>query len=190
MNELGGWNWSLCRVTWLGPMVLISDDNSEIGAHVRSDPRYLIYFRHLVRLKAGKNGFFSPEIPTTLHACASYSEWPYSISGMVGCSGYHLIRAFVMVFIELRWETFAGHGIYEHNPNHNSCIQFTVGCSYCLYKKSCPFIYSESLYKNMFLLRLTLTVLPYPLINKLLKYELHLRYLPWLRHYQTKYFIL
>ena len=53
-----------------------------------------------------------------------------------------------MVFIELRWETFAGHGIYEHNPHHNSCIQFTVGCSCRLSKKSCPFLYSESLYKN------------------------------------------
>ena len=92
--------------------------------------------------------FFLKKSLIILHACASCSELPSNISSLVGCSGYHLIRSFVMVFIELRWETFAGHGIYEHNPHHNSCIQFTVGCSCRLSKKSCPFLYSESLYKN------------------------------------------
>ena len=56
-------------------MLLISDGNSEIGAHVRSDLCYLICLRHLIKPSSVTNRIFF--LPIFLHTCATYSELPF-----------------------------------------------------------------------------------------------------------------
>jgi len=53
-------------------MVLILDGNSEIGAHVRSKPCYLICLRHLIRSKAVSKRIFSISKNTYFPSCVHY----------------------------------------------------------------------------------------------------------------------
>ena len=62
--------------------VLELDVNSEIGAHVRSNPCYLICLRHLIRTRAVANRIFSPERYIFLYAYATCSELPSYTSTM------------------------------------------------------------------------------------------------------------
>ena len=64
-------------------MVLILDGNSEIVAHVRSKHCYLICLRHLIRSRTVTNRIvFSPKRRIFLHACATCSELPSTLSPM------------------------------------------------------------------------------------------------------------
>ena len=71
-------------------MVLISDGNSEIGTHVRSNNCNLICFRLLIRLSAVTNQIFSSFLkwPIFFHAWAPCSKLPSNISTFLntGCS--------------------------------------------------------------------------------------------------------
>ena len=64
-------------------MVLISDGNSEIGAHVGSNLCYLFCLRHSVRSRAGTNRILNPKMPIFLLACATCSELPSNISSIM-----------------------------------------------------------------------------------------------------------
>ena len=58
----------------IGPMVLILDGNSEIGAHVRNNPFFLTRERHSIISRVAKS--ISPKRPFFLHACPICSELP------------------------------------------------------------------------------------------------------------------
>ena len=66
-------------------MVLILNDNSEVGAHARSNPCYLICLRHLMRSISVKNrGFFLSEKTLYLFCvCVRHSELPSNISSIL-----------------------------------------------------------------------------------------------------------
>ena len=71
-------------------MVLILDGNSEIGVHARSNLRYLVCLKQLVKIGSRhKLNIFPPQRPICLHAGFTYSELPSNISTMtkmvVGC---------------------------------------------------------------------------------------------------------
>ena len=65
----------------ISPWYLYYHSNLEIGAHVESNPCYLICLRHLIWSRAVSNRiFFSPQRPIYLLACATYSELPSNVS--------------------------------------------------------------------------------------------------------------
>ena len=72
------WTYSRCMFS-MPDMVLIWDGNSEINAHVRSNPCYLICIRHLIH-SSQKSDFFFSKKQVSLHRCATYSELPSNTS--------------------------------------------------------------------------------------------------------------
>ena len=64
-------------------LVLISDGNPKISAHVRSNIFYLILSRHLIRSRVVTNRtFFVRKRPIFLHACAT---WPWVTRSTMDC---------------------------------------------------------------------------------------------------------
>ena len=63
-------------------LVLISNGNSEIGAHVRSNLRFMICLRHWIRSRA-VGVFFSPKRSIFSLACATCNELQSDISTLL-----------------------------------------------------------------------------------------------------------
>ena len=94
----------------------ILDDNSEIGAYVRSNLCYLICLRHLIRSRAVKNQVFP------LHARKTCSEIPSEISAKV--LGHELT------------DTMSSN--YTKDTHHPTLSPFLE-----VYRLICPFYLSE-----------------------------------------------
>ena len=74
---------------------IILDGYSEIGAHVCSVLDCLICLRHLIRSRAVTNLIILRKWTFSLHACTTYSEFPYNISTMVKGMTYYLSQGCV-----------------------------------------------------------------------------------------------
>ena len=64
-------------------MVLISDGNSDIGAHVRSNSCFFICLKSLIKARAVTNHICSTKITIFLHACETCTELLSNISIML-----------------------------------------------------------------------------------------------------------
>ena len=92
--------WITLAGSILRTMVLISDGNSEIGVHVRSNLCYLICSRDLLRQRAVTNRIFFPRKRSIfLHACATCSAPLSNLSTMI--KYLELLRDWVT------WELFS-----------------------------------------------------------------------------------